>query len=151
MSVMKAVALTAVLTIVGLGLAHSQSNEVVDRVLQQEALTSAEAVYLIQVAAGNAQEATSVDQVYQSFDWSSVGLEPKAADEPLTLGEFSFLLMQSLDMSGGIMYSLLPSPRYAARELHYLGHISGNRSPYRDVAGNEALRILGSVLRAQQS
>jgi hypothetical protein len=147
----KAVALTALLIVLGAGIGYSQSNEVVDRVLQQDALQAAEAVYLVQVAAGNVEESASVQQAYEQFEWSSVNLEALQPDATLTVGQYSYLIMHSLDLSGGIMYKIFPGPRYAARELHFLGHITQGRSPYRDLSGNEALSILGSVLRGEQS
>jgi hypothetical protein len=129
----------------------AQSNEVIDSVLEQETLRTAEALYLVRVAAGDASEDQSVQDVYASTDWASWGLEEQAADEPVTLGQFSYLVMQALDMSGGLMYKIFPGPRYAARELDYLGYIAEDRSPYRTMSGQEGLRILGEAMRAQSS
>lgn len=147
MSVKKTALAVSAVALLAAASGAAQSNEVVDRVLQQDELHVAEALYLVQVASGRVDEDVSVQDVY---DRTMFGFAQKGADEPVTLGEFSYIVMSSLEMSGGIMYSLSPGPRYAARELAYLGHIASNGSPYRTLSGNEALRILGSVLRDRQ-
>jgi hypothetical protein len=54
--------------------------------------------------------------------------------------------MRALDIPGGIMYSMFPGPRYAAREIAYLGFVRGSGAPGRTVSGNEVMYILGRVL-----
>ena len=70
----------------------------------------------------------------------------RSADEPLTLGEYSYLLMQAFELKGGVMYRIFPGPRYAGRELAYLKLVKGDTSPYRTFSGEEAIGILGRLL-----
>lgn len=131
-------------------LAYAQSNEVIDRVLEQQEITCGYAAYLILNAGGVVDEDIAPSSAWQK--WLDMGYmsSDKEADEPISLGEFSFIIMKVFDMHGGLMYSILPSPRYAARELAYLGYIAENPGPYRNLSGKEALSILGMVLRGQE-
>ena len=61
------------------------------------------------------------------------------------------MLMKSLDIDGGIMYKITSNARYACRELSYLGLITGSKSPYRTLTGEEALSLISRVLEWKQN
>ena len=126
----------------------AQSNEDVDRLLDQDRATFADAAYFIFLAAGIADETESPAQFFARTDWSQWGLQPAAADEPIRFGQFSYLLMQAFELPGGVMYRLAPGPRYAAREVVHRGHTRGSQASGRSMSGDEVLRIVGSVRRA---
>ena len=65
--------------------------------------------------------------------------------------EVSFIIMQALDMSGGIMYSLLPSPRYAAREFDNLGLVIGDAHPGTTLSGGDVIRMLSGAIEIQEA
>ncbi|MEM5948741.1 hypothetical protein WKV44_09320 [Spirochaetia bacterium 38H-sp] len=131
-------------------IAVAQSNEVIDKILNQKAITCGYAAYLILNAGGIISEDTSPDSAWER--WLNMGYvkSNKKAQDPISLGEFSFLITKTFDIPGGMMYSLFPSPRYAARELAYLGYIAENPGPYRNLSGKEAISILGRILRGQE-
>jgi hypothetical protein len=124
----------------------AQSNQIIDDVLAEDEATFGHAAYLALLASGDVSPEASVEEVYARLDWNRWNLSRKPIDAPVTLGEFSYLVMESLGISGGIMYSILPGPRYAARELAYLDFYLGNGSPYRSVSGEEMLHVLGQAL-----
>jgi hypothetical protein len=68
------------------------------------------------------------------------------SDDPVTLGELSFLLMRAFNMNGGFMYALLPGSRYAFRSLVSRSLIQGAADPAMTVSGERFLHILGNVL-----
>jgi len=68
------------------------------------------------------------------------------ADESITLGKLSFLMMKAFNIRGGMMYSLLPGPRYAFRNMVSRSLIQGEADPSMTVSGERFLRILGNVL-----
>ena len=70
----------------------------------------------------------------------------RGVDEPVTLGEYSLLTMNAFGITGGMMYTLIPSPRYAARELAFREVIQGRAYPRMDLSGERAIRIVGRVL-----
>jgi outer membrane protein OmpA-like peptidoglycan-associated protein len=68
--------------------------------------------------------------------------EKSLEQSPIRTGELSFLIMNAFDIKGSFLYSLFPGPRYAFRELDYLGLLSGRRDPALPVSGEGLLRIL---------
>ncbi len=124
----------------------AQSNLIIDDLLGEEKATFGKTAYLALAAAGIIpEEATLEDAIYvlEKQEWR---IDLKEPEDPITLGEFSFLLMKAFNIQGGLMYSIIPGPRYACRELAYLKIIPGNTSPYRAPSGEEVVRILGRLL-----
>lgn len=141
----KALFALALLCVVA-GFSVAQSNQIIDEVLAEDEARFGHAAYLALLASGAVPPEATVEEVYAGFDWGRWNLSQKGIDDRVTLGEFSYLVMESLDISGGIMYSISPGPRYAARELAYLDFYLGNGSPYRSVSGEEMLHVLGQAL-----
>jgi hypothetical protein len=75
---------------------------------------------------------------------------PKKAvpEKPITLPELSFLIMKAFDMKGGMMYAILPGPRYSYRSMISRSFIQGAADPAMTVSGDRFLLILGNVLNA---
>lgn len=111
-------------------LISAQSNAVIDRLIEQETASYADAVYMLRSAAGDSTEPPS----------------ESVTDRTISLGEYSHLVMESFEFPGGIMYRLFPGPRYAAREFAYHGFIRGSEMPGRTITGREVINILRRVL-----
>jgi len=140
---------TAVFTLLfafSLTTACAQSNELIDQILAEQWATYGKAVYLVLVASGTIPEEASVQAAVEALGEAGGRMPVRDPDAPVTLGEFSFLVMQFLGIPGGLFYTLLPGPRYAARELGYLGFYTGRFAPGRYLTREEALRILGNAL-----
>jgi hypothetical protein len=69
-----------------------------------------------------------------------------SADEPVKMGELSLLIMRAFKLKGGLMYTILPSRRYAYREMVYQKLYQGNVDPSLTVSGERFLTILAKVL-----
>ncbi len=123
-----------------------QSNALVDRLLRQDIALFGETCYLILTAGGLVSESATVDECLAILSEQRWGLKEKQNDDLVTIGELSYLIMRSLDVSGGLMYSLFPSPRYAFKELAFRGLITEGTGPYRSVSGNEVVHTLGNVM-----
>jgi hypothetical protein len=126
--------------------APAQSNDALDRILAEQQLTYGSAAYLLLVATGKAGEETSAEQAVDLAEQEGFALEGFGSRDGLSIGQYSFMLMRAFGLSGGIMYRIIPSPRYAARELEYSGVIQGPAVPGMSLSGNEALRMLERVL-----
>jgi hypothetical protein len=126
--------------------AAAQSNTAVDRLLEQEKATVADAAYLILAASNIVAEADTQDTVMAALSARKLLPNTRSASDPISLGEVSFLIMQTLGIKGGLLYSIFPVPRYAARELASLRLIPGNPHPTRTVSGREVMHILGGAL-----
>jgi hypothetical protein len=115
--------------------------------LQAEAVTYTQAAYFI-LASAPGEEPVTPDTAFAlavEQGWLPEDVEP---DAPITLGEASFLMMRAFDLSGGMMYSFIQRPRYAARELSYRGYIQGRSDPYGGLSGTRFLQILGRVVES---
>jgi len=125
---------------------NAQSNTVIDALLDADPAAFGDAAYLVLSAAKVIPEkATPKEAVWalQAGDWH---IEGRPAKESITVGEYSFLLMQAFDVRGGILYRLFPGPRYACRELAFLGLLEGSTAAGRRLSGGEAVRILSRFL-----
>jgi hypothetical protein len=128
----------------------AQSNQFIDELLLEEQVSFGSAVHLVLNAVELISEEASVEEALQVLVEQEWEIKVKEPLEPILLGEYALLIMTSLDIPGGLMYSLSPGPRYACRELDYLGFIYERPLSYRKLSGDEALQILGGVLEWKQ-
>jgi len=129
----------------------AQSNETLDSFLEQEKALFGHSAYMILTAVGSLPDDSSVVEASLALEESDIQFPSSPADEPITLGEYSFLIMQALEIDGGLMYRVFPGPRYAARELKYLNFIPGSAGPGRSLSGIEAIQILGRALEWKEA
>lgn len=125
---------------------HSQSNTVIDEMLDKEKADWGQTTYLVLTAAELLDENADIPGVMAALEAQQWKIDTEDPDKSISLGEYCYMLMKAFDISGGLMYSLLPGPRYAARELDYLNFIDNDKSPYRTLSGEEVLRIMGRLL-----
>ena len=69
-----------------------------------------------------------------------------AAEDAISLQDAAFLVMSAFAFRGGLMYFLLPGPRYAYREMVYRRLIQGRPDPTMTVSGPLLLQIIGRSL-----
>jgi hypothetical protein len=131
--------------------ASAQSNDVLDRILAEEQLTYGSAAYLLGTATGKAPEQSTPEQAVSLAEQEGFGFKGMGAGEGLSIGQYSYMLMRAFQLTGGMMYRILPGPRYAAREMDYAGVIQGPSIPGMAVSGNEALRMLERVLNRKEA
>ena len=128
----------------------AQSNQVLDQLLDQLAATFADVVYMTLSAAKLVPDTATPQEALDALQQQNWKIQILAADAPMPLGEYSFLLMKALKLSGGLFYRLFPGPRYAVRELGYLKIIPTDARPNRTLSGEEAVRILGNVMARKE-
>jgi hypothetical protein len=114
---------------------HAQTAAELEALLQTQAVTCEQAARFVLEAA----ELTDAD----ALAWL-----PGAPEKPVTLAELSFLIMKAFDMEGGVMYALLPGPRYAYRSMISRSFIQEPADPAMTLNGDRFLLILGNVLSA---
>ena len=124
----------------------AQTGAFMDRFLEQETATYGDASYLVLVGAGLLKDSEPVERALAVLEERGWAIAGKGASDPLTLGEFAFLVTRSFEIPGGLMYHVAPGPRYATRELAYLEVIQGKGRPGSSLSGERAARILGRVL-----
>jgi outer membrane protein OmpA-like peptidoglycan-associated protein len=138
--------LLPVLFVVLGGFLYGQTAADMDEILDSRHITWAQACRFVLPAAEVLEENINAGAAFAAA--RERGWLPKgaAAENPVTLGGLSFLVMNSFSIKGSILYALFPGPRYAYRELDYLGLLPGPRDPALKVSGERLVRILGRVL-----
>lgn len=147
----RAMLLVFVLAAAGAPLLTAQSNEVLDAVLAEASLSYGNAAYIVGTASGHLPETVSPAEAGSRLEQEGLGRPGLASSDPVTLGDFSYMITRAFGVHAGIMYLVLPGPRYATRDLVYLGLISGPAKPGMALSGERALRILEQVLHHKEA
>jgi hypothetical protein len=126
--------------------AGAQSSEVLDAILDRDTLRAEEGAYLVLAAAGKIDDQATPEEAYRLLNEAGWILAADGGQDAIRLGDYAYLLMQAFALEGGLMYRILPGPRYAARELFFLRLIPEDGSPYRSLSGEEAVFLLGKFL-----
>ncbi len=126
--------------------AAAQSNELIDRLLEQPQASFGAAAYLVLAASGSLDAEASEQQALDSLREKGWKLRAARAEDPIRLGELCFLIMKAFGEKGGLMYHLFPGPRYAVRELAYRGLVHGKVHSGRFPTGQEVVQILSGYL-----
>lgn len=131
----------------------AQSNELMDVFFSRSEADLGTSAYLVLAAAGAIEESSSAEDalnwISQSGQLSKLdNLDP---DRMITYGEFSYLLMEVFKEKGGLMYRLIPGPRYAAREVAYQNWIIGKSSPERSLKPFEVINALITIMEREKS
>ncbi len=147
----RAVFLIFAMAAIAVPLLTAQSNEVLDSVLGEAEISYGNAAYLVGTASGHLPETISPADAGPGLEQVGLGIPGRGATDPVTLGDFSYMLTRAFGIQGGIMYRILPSPRYATRELAYLDIISGPAKPGMSLSGERALRILERILNRKEA
>lgn len=124
----------------------AQSNEQIDAILAEDVATTGSAAYVALSAAGLVDDdspASRAVEIAVEAGWLPQGT---AADEPATFGRFAYLLMEAMEVKGGLMYRMIPGPRYAAREFVYREWSPERRAPGEEISGQFLIRVTGNFL-----
>lgn len=125
---------------------HGQSNEMIDKILQERELTYGSASYLVLAAIGHVTEDVAAREAVRQLEAVGWGISERRPADALTLGEYAYLLMQAFEFRGGLLYRLAPGPRYAAREIAALRIAEGHALVGMTLSGERALRLLGRAM-----
>ncbi len=123
----------------------AQSNEFIDELLSNPAVSMGQVSYLVLVASDNLNEDADESRAFGllgKLGWAPPGLR---ISDPVNLRTYAYILMRAFGLKGGYMYRLFPGPRYAYRELASLQVIQGKADPSNPVDGITAVRMLGRV------
>lgn len=125
----------------------AQSPERMDELLEQDVLDRGGAAYIAAASGGAVDPAASDEEALEALTERGFSADrAEEPDEPVRLDEFSYMIMLTHDMSGGLMYALLPGPRYAYRELRHEGVFARGGDPGTVIDGAFAMRAVGRIL-----
>lgn len=124
----------------------SQQSNVIDDVISQRSIDLQNAAYLALTAGDMIDDSTDPTEALnflQDLGWS---IKKADSNRVLTLGDSAVLLMNSLEVKGGIMFSLTKQPRYAYKEMVFRGILKPEEDLKRAVSGIEFLAILTELM-----
>ncbi len=125
---------------------YSQSNEMLDTLMGEKKADFGKTVLLVLTGAGILKDTAKPTEALKYIRTKQWGFKNKTENSPINAGELAYLIMKAFKIRGGLMYTLFPGPRYAYRELTYLGLLSTSGGPYREVSGQEVINTLSKVL-----
>ncbi len=140
------VVLLCVVSLLIVPMAFAQSNDALDIVLSEQRLTYGSAALLVLSATDHIDDESSFAHASARLDSFGWGIPGRNVSDPVTLGEYAFLLMQAFELPGGLMYRVAPGPRYAAREVAALRIAEGTSMVNMSLSGERAVRMLGRAM-----
>jgi hypothetical protein len=145
---MKNVMFVLVLLFLAAGFLPAQTAAELETLLETTAVSCAQAAKFVAASVGSADSAGMEKDAFDAAMAEGWLTKKAAAEKPITLAELSFLIMKAFDMKGGMMYAILPGPRYSYRSMISRSFIQGDADPAMTVSGDRFLLILGNVLNA---
>lgn len=135
------------------GMLMAQSNEQLDRFMEQETALAADSLLLVAQAVG---ELDSDAKPAQAMDWAKEKkwgkkLKKISADSPMHSGLFHLALLQSFGIRGGWAFNWFPGPRTAVLEAGYQGFIAGQPYVNHPMSPDEVLYSLSTALEIQEA
>ena len=127
--------------------AFGQAAEKIDKILETERATFGHAAYLIQTALNDGSDGLDFETAFDRFKSEHENLirDSVTSEDAIPVKTYAFLLMKLFDIKGGMMYRIYPCPRYAYRDLQYLGVIQDKKNPDAVMSGASLLQILGRI------
>jgi hypothetical protein len=138
--------LPALLVVLPGGLLHGQTAAEMDELLDSRKITWAQACRFVLPAAEQIDVHSAPSAAYALAREKGWIAEKAGEDNPVRTGELAFLIMNAFGIHGSVLYTLFPGPRYAYRQLNYLGLIPGSKDPALPVSGERLVQILGRLL-----
>ena len=124
---------------------YGQSNQEIDKFIAKDKADIGNAAAFVLVASGVQLQDGSASAIkyINSNNWFKT--EVKEGDS-LRTDEASYLIMKAFNQKGGIMYSILPGPRYALKELKSLKMVDEEKDPSKIISGEEFMILLSEYL-----
>jgi len=126
--------------------AGADQMEVIAAMQTAEEITYREGGFAVLVASGTLPRTAAPDAALNPELRRQLGWGSRSVDEPLTVAEFSYLVVEGFNIPAGLMYRVAPSPRYAVRELRFRRILLDRVDATDDIAGVQALRIIGNAI-----
>ncbi|MFP4644637.1 MAG: hypothetical protein ACLFM0_09805 [Spirochaetales bacterium] len=122
--------------------AVSQTADRIDEVLDHDELTAGDAAYIAAASGSLVADTADAEEALAALSEAGFPADAVAADEPVRLDEFAYMLMLSHERPGGLFYTLFPGPRYAFRELEYERVIRGGGDPNDTITPSRGINLV---------
>ncbi|MBB6479736.1 hypothetical protein [Spirochaeta isovalerica] len=126
----------------------AQSNETLDNYLNREKADFATTILLIYQAAGVLGDEATGQIAMEYLGETPIGKRyiEQDGDAPIEYRQYAHIVMDAMDLPGGLLYSITWLPRYAARELTYRRWMPGKPLPGAELTPWEVMTSLSQIL-----
>lgn len=128
-----------------------QSNDIIDSILAEDTATVAQAAYIAFVGSGTIDEDASLADAFTYATDTGLIAADRDASAPVRFGEYAYFMMHAFGEPGGLMYRLIPGPRYAAREFVAKKWTRVSMAPNESISGELMLRITGNYMERREA
>ncbi|MGL1892304.1 MAG: hypothetical protein OCD02_11800, partial [Spirochaetaceae bacterium] len=127
------------------GTIFGQSDEILDKLYEQDNAQTLYSALIVLQAAGYLDNDATIDNAREFLESKKWGLSVLKDEEYITAGGFSLLVMEAFDLPHGLIYNLFPIKRYALKEMVYRKYILG--APYTtDIMSSfDVIYVLASI------
>lgn len=144
MRIRKTMLWAAVLLVAGVN-AYSLDNRVIDRFLEQPVADVETTIYMAMLGGEDSSSRVDVEQAVQDFQ--ELGFRTRLQlEDPVTAKHFAHILMQTMEIPGGVMSRIFGSPRYAFRDMVSYGILPATLSPSDAMSGEAVVALIGNVI-----
>jgi hypothetical protein len=126
--------------------AYAQYGDQLKEIAESDEITIAEALWLVGSVSSSIGPRVAISDARSELEGLSPRLPSGADGEPVTLGQYSYLIVQFFDVQGGFWYGLLPGPLTALRVLQSLGITGESGHAGHPISGSQAVAILRQYL-----
>ncbi|MBQ4377872.1 MAG: hypothetical protein II821_01550 [Treponema sp.] len=126
--------------------AFAQSSEQISAILKSEKANCGQASYLAATYTNSISDTDSEKAACEALKNAGYLPEGISADQEINLAQLSYLFTKALGIKGGLFYTLIPSPRYAYKELKARGVLPAESDPSMKISGRDCLDLFNSCL-----
>ena len=130
--------------------AYSQSAKKITEIINAENVTYGQFSYLIANALSLASENSTDDEALSILQENKIAKENKSSKDILTAKEASFVCANGWNISGSLMYKLVPSSHYAFKLLKAKKFIPATMESSHKLTGHEALFLVNHLLEVSE-
>lgn len=141
---MKKLILSAVLAVLCSFALSAQSSEKISDILKSEEITFGQASYLIATYKNFISDESSYDTAFKAMLNRNLIPGSYETDDLVTLKQAAFLCMWSMNIKGGLFYTIFKKPRYAFKELQAKGVLPTEVDPNIYITGREYLGLVNA-------
>lgn len=141
---MKKLMLSIIFTVLCSFALSAQSSEKISDMLKSEEITFGQASYLIATYKEIISDESSYETAFNAMLNRNLVPGDYAADDLVTLKQAAFLCMWSMNIKGGLLYSIFKNPRYAFKELQAKGVLPTEVDPDIYITGREYLGLVNA-------
>ncbi|MBN2617949.1 MAG: hypothetical protein JXR64_06520 [Spirochaetales bacterium] len=129
----------------------SQSSQVMDKIIESDTVEFRYGLYLILVASNHISQdidplSVQDSDIINQLNSMNIKINPQEINSNLTYFNAAYLVMESLNIKGGVFYTIFKNPRYALRELKYLTYLQKDIDGNDYISGIELINLIGEAL-----